>query len=99
MKKLTKKQAQIINDIKKSIDIDLVTLRKYNAEDNYEMVSHCQHSISDQLSGVSSYLIFCKNGVWDSRLANAYNEIRNIPELSLDYWSKCLDRGVEKENQ
>ena len=99
MKKLTKKQAQIINDIKKSIGIDLKTLKEYNAEDNYEMVRHCQRSIGEQLSGVSSYLIFCKNGVWDSRLSDAYHEIRNMPELSLDYWSKCLDRGVEKENQ
>ena len=97
MKKLTKKQAQIINDIKKSIDIDLKTLRKYNAEDNYSMVSHCQHSIGDQLSGVASYIIYSTNKVWDERLSDAYHEIRNMPELKLDYWQDCLNRETEKE--
>ena len=96
MKKLTKKQAQIIADIKESIAIDLSTLRDYHKEDNASMVSHCQRSIEQQLSGISSYLIFSTNKVWDERLSNAYWEIRNMPELQLNYWSTCLDREIEK---
>ena len=96
MKKLTKKQAQIIADIKESIAIDLETLRGFNDEDRADMVSHCQHSISDQLSGVASYLIFSTNKVWDKRLSNAYHEIRNMPELQLEYWTDCLHSETEK---
>jgi len=96
MKKLTKKQTQIIADIKESIAIDLSTLRDYHNEANTDMVSHCQRSIEHQLSGISSYLIFSTNKVWDERLSDAYWEIRNMPELQLDYWKDCLHRETEK---
>ena len=99
MKKLTKKQAQIISDIKESIAIDLETLRDFNDQDNTDLVSHCQSSIKDQLSGVCSYLIFSTNSVWDERLSAAYHEIRNMPELQLDYWNDCLNRESEKASQ
>ena len=95
MKKLTKKQAQIIAYMKESIAIDVETLRQYHAEKNTNMVSHCQHSISDQLSGVASYIIYSTNNVWDERLSDAYHKIRNMPELKLDYWQDCLNRETK----
>jgi hypothetical protein len=99
MKKLTKKQAQIISDIKESIAVDLDVLRDFNDKDDADLVSHCQSSIQHQLSGVSSYIIFSSNGVWDERLSDAYWEIRNMPELKLDYWRDCLNRSVEKATE
>ena len=89
MKKLTKKQAQIIADIKESIDIDLKVLRDFHDEGKADMVSHCQDNIKKQLSGISSYIIFSTNNVWDDRLSDAISEIRNQRELKLDYWFAC----------
>ena len=86
MKKLTKKQEKIIANINDSIATNLHTLRKFHAEHRIDLVSHCQEDIKAILSGISSYLIHSNHVVWDKPLSDAYWEIRDMHELSLDYW-------------
>ena len=60
MKKLTKKQQNIIDNINDCLATQYEVLEDYKAEDNLSMVFHMQGSISEQLSGISSYLIYGK---------------------------------------
>ena len=90
---MTKKQQKIIADMKEAINIDMSVLKDFNSLNNSDLVSSSQHSILEQLSGISSYIIFSTNSsVWDKRLSEAYQELRDMPELQLQYWSDCLER-------
>jgi len=95
MRKLNKKQALIIADINDSISTSLEVLREFHSQKRFEMVSHNQHAILEQLSGIASYLIHSQNKLWDDRLSSAYWEIRNMPELNLEYWME-LQKSEDK---
>jgi CTP:phosphocholine cytidylyltransferase-like protein len=99
MKKLTKKQAQIISYINSTIETKLAVLSDYNEENNSDMVKHCQDSLDEQLLGMSDYILTSNISVWDERLSNAIWEIREMPELQFEYWEDCLHRDVVLYNR
>jgi len=90
MKKLSKKNQQIIDNVKDSIAVNIETLKEFHAEGRFEMVSHCQRSIEQSLSGISHYLIHSDVHNWD-KLKDAFHEIEAMHELSLAYYDEIDD--------
>ena len=89
MKKLTKKQERIIQNIKDALETHYSVLRDYHEEKNHKMVSHCQTSISNELSGISSYLIWSDGKSWDA-IKEIVWEMKRAPELRPAYSMECL---------
>jgi len=89
-KKLTKKQQRIIDNIKDALDTDYKVMADYHAEKNYDMVSHCQTSISNELSGICSYLIYSDGKSWDA-VKDLINEMKSAHELHHSYAFECLE--------
>ena len=87
MKKLSKKNQKIIDDVKDSIEVPISTLKDFHAEGRWEMVSHCQNTIKHELSGISSYLIHSDVYNW-AKLKDAFHEIEAMHELSLAFYNE-----------
>ena len=96
MKKLSKKNQKIIDDIKDSIAISIETLEVFHAEGRYEMVNHCQNNIKSRLEGICHYLINSDVRNWD-KLKDAFKEIEKMHVLSLDYYDDINDEKLISE--
>ena len=96
MKKLSKKNQQIIDNVKDSIAVSIEVLAEYHADGRWEMVSHLQSSIRHELSGISSYLIHSDVYNWD-KLKDAFHEIQDMHELSLAYYDEMDDDELISE--
>ena len=90
MKKLSKKNQKIIDDIKDSINVNIIGLKKFFDQGRYQMVRHCQKSIKQSVNGISHYLIHSDPHNWDN-LKDAVHEIEAMHELSLDYYYEVLE--------
>jgi hypothetical protein len=96
MKQLSKKNQKIIDNVKSSIEISILTLKDFHEEGRWEMVSHCQRRIKQSLSGISHYLIHVDHNNWD-KLKDAMQEIESMHELSLDYYDEIDDDKLISE--
>jgi|TARA_B100000902_G_C27298741_1_gene911573 hypothetical protein len=96
MKKLSKKNQKIIDNVKDSIEISLIGLREFHSEGRYEMVRHCQRSIKEALNGISHYLIHADHNNW-SKLKDAMSEIEHMHELSYSYYDEIdMDKFISE---
>tara|TARA_Y100000310_G_C19949501_1_gene476183 strand:- start:63 stop:383 length:321 start_codon:yes stop_codon:yes gene_type:complete len=96
MKKLSKKNQQIIDNVKDSIAVSIEVLEGYHAEGRFEMVNHCQSSIKHELSGICHYLIQSDVYNWD-KLKDAFHEIQDMHELSLAFYNEIDDDELISE--
>ena len=96
MKKLTNKQSKILADVKDSIALDIEVLEGYIKHGRSEMVSHCQDSIREKLSGISSYLIFSDNTKgnrnWKA-IKEEFKAIENMDVLNIQVWLDLINSG------
>jgi len=95
MKKLTKKQAKIIDAVNQAIDIDVKILKNYIEENREEMVSHMQDSIKNKLSGIASYLVY-SDTTKDNKNWVVKDEIRaiqNMDVLKVKVWLDIVESG------
>ena len=90
MKKLTKKQQNIIANINDCLDTEYSVLRDYKDENNYTMVRHMQGSIQEHLSGISSYLIYSDGKSWQA-VKELIWEMKRASELQLADALECTD--------
>ena len=90
MKKLTKKQARILQDIKDSLEVSMSVMADYHEEKNHKMVSHCQRNIDANIDGIMNFLIYSDGKTWDA-LKDLIWEIKNAPELHYSYAMECID--------
>ena len=96
MKKLSKKNQQIIDNVKDSISVSIEVLEDFHAEGRFEMVSHLQSSIKQSLEGISHYLIHSDVYNWD-KLKDAFHEIEKMHELSLAFYDEIDDDDLISE--
>ena len=96
MKKLSKKNQQIIDNVKDSISVSIEVLEDFHAEGRFEMVSHLQSSIKQSLEGISHYLIMADVYNWD-KLKDAFHEIQDMHELSLAFYNEIDDDKLISE--
>ena len=96
MKKLSKKNQKIIDDVRSSIEVPIDTLKEFHAEGRFEMVSHCQRGIKDGLSGICHYLIHSDPHNW-GKLKDAFHEIEATHELSLAFYDEIDDDELISE--
>ena len=96
MKKLSKKNQQIIDNVKDSIAVSIEVLEDFHAEGRFEMVSHLQSSIKQSLEGISHYLIHSDVYNWD-KLKDAFHEIEKMHELSLAFYDEIDDDDLISE--
>tara|TARA_R100000093_G_scaffold47846_1_gene24713 strand:- start:37 stop:357 length:321 start_codon:yes stop_codon:yes gene_type:complete len=96
MKKLSKKNQQIIDNVKDSIAVSIEVLEDFHAEGRFEMVSHLQSSIKQSLEGISHYLIHSDVYNWD-KLKDAFHEIEKMHELSLAFYDEIDDDELISE--
>ena len=102
MKKLTNKQSNIIADIKDSIATDIEVLEGFIEEGRKDMVSHMQGSIGENLSGISSYLIFSDNTKGNKNwkaIKEEFYAIQNMDVLNIHVWLDLVasDKSVSEE--
>ena len=88
MKKLTKKQQTILDNIRKALETSDTVLKQFHDEDNYRMVRHCQSSIESQLEGIVTYLIYSDSKAYQA-LKGFIDEIRNRTCLTFEYALEC----------
>ena len=88
MKKLTKKQQTILENIRKALETTDTVLKQFHDEDDYRMVRHCQRSIESQLEGIVTYLIYSDLKAYDA-LEGFIDEIKNRTCLTIDYAMEC----------
>ena len=94
MRKLNKKQSKIIADVKSSIDVNIVSMQDFQNQGRYEMVSHCQDALRNELHGISHYIIHSEIKLWDARLKNAFDQIMKMHELSSEYRYESFDNDT-----
>jgi len=90
MKKLSKKNQKIIDNVKDSIGLDLHVMQNFADEGRYEMVRHNQNDIKAKLNGIAHYLIHSNSKNW-LLIKDAFYEIESMGELSLDYYFEVLE--------
>ena len=88
MKKLTKKQQTILDNIRESLDTSTRVIKKYKKEDNFTMVTHMQGSIQSNLEGIVTYLIYSDMKSFNA-IEGFIDEIKDRPELQLEYAMEC----------
>jgi len=88
MKKLTKKNQAILDNVREALSTSSKVLVDYKEADNYRMVRHMQRSIESQLEGITTYLIYSDLKAYKA-LEGFIGEIRNRTELSLAYAMEC----------
>ena len=96
MKNLSKKNQKIIDDVRRSIEVPIETLKEFHAEGRFEMVRHCQINIESKLEGIAHYLITSDVYNWD-KLKDAFHKIEAIHELSLAYYDEMDDDELISE--
>tara|TARA_R100001244_G_scaffold129069_1_gene100242 strand:- start:365 stop:628 length:264 start_codon:yes stop_codon:yes gene_type:complete len=84
MKKLTKKQQNIITSLETSLEIDFKVLRDYKEADDYKMTSHMQSSIKGAISGVIHYLIHSDLKSYCA-VEEHIDNMKDAPELQVSY--------------
>jgi hypothetical protein len=82
VKKLNKKQKEIFNNVINSLNSEFTVLKQYRSEKNLKMVTHCQRSIQDKISGIQNYLIYSDLKNYKA-LSNKLNNLKNCKELNV----------------
>jgi len=90
MKKLNKKNQNIIDNLNRSLRAERAVLAEYLNKGNLKMVFHMQNSIKDAISSVSHFYIFHDNELWHE-LADHFTALRNAHELSHEYAMKASE--------
>jgi len=96
MKKLTKKQAKIIDAVNQAIHIEVKMLKDYIEENREEMVSHMQGVIKDKLSGIASYLIYSDDTKYNQNwkaVKEEFRAIQNMDVLKIKVWLDIIESG------
>ena len=92
MKKLSKKNQTILDNIRGALETSTKVLKKFHKDDNFRMVRHMQGSIESQLEGIVTYLIHSDLKAYKA-LVDYIEEIKDRPELQLEYAMEC-DRNI-----
>ena len=90
MKKLSKKNQTILNNIRKSLETSTKVLEGYKADDDYKMTRHMQRNIESQLEGIITYLIYSDLKAYNA-LELYIDEIRERRVYSFEYAMEIED--------
>ena len=85
MKKLSKKNQAILDNIRSALKTSTKVLVDYKEEGNYDMVRHMQRNIESQLEGITTYLIYSDLKAYNA-LEGFIDEIRNRTEYDY-HWA------------
>jgi len=88
MKKLSKKNQAILDNIRKSLETSDKVLEKFKKDDNYRMVRHMQGSIESNLEGIVTYLIYSDLKAYNA-LTGYIDEIKDRTNLTSAYAMEC----------
>jgi hypothetical protein len=90
MKKLSKKNQTILNNIRKALETSHKVLIKFKEDNNYRMVRHMQASITNELNGIQTYLIYSDLKSFNA-LEDYIDEIKDRREYDLSYAMEIED--------
>ena len=88
MKKLSKKNQTILDNLRKALDTSTRVLKDFHDEDNYNMVRHMQRDVESMIDGIVTYLIYSDLKAWNA-LEVYVDEIKARPEYQSEYAWEC----------